>query len=372
MSNNIVEVVRVDITSESNFPSVVDLNTLLVITNDSGDIEFPVSSGLYIYEDTDSMFNDGWPSSSFAYGAVSGVFRQEKKAKRVAVLLIDSNETYVEALIRIQEEFTDFLFVITDSTDDIEILEMADYVETSSRYYGVSTNDEAILNNDDGNLAAQIVDLNYSHTFFFFNDSNNVTLTPPINTDGNPEAPMLLSNATNVVPIANLIGRFAPEQAGSITWYMKTIVGITANKFTATQRKNLRDLNCIWYSTVGGIDVVQGEAKVMSGEYIDVELGKAWMRSDLQSRIFTMYYVNNKVNMDGGGVSQHEVEVRNMLQAAIERKIIAADPAPIVKVPNILGFTPAQRFTRNLPDVTFRARLAGAIHTTDIIGSVYP
>lgn len=50
---------------------------------------------------------------------------------------------------------------------------------------------------------------------------------------------------------------------------------------------------------------------------------------------------------------------------------MADSPAPVVSVPNVLNISSAVRATRVLPDVTFTARLAGAIMYVDgITGTV--
>ena len=59
-----------------------------------------------------------------------------------------------------------------------------------------------------------------------------------------------------------------------------------------------------------------------------------------------------------------------MIAEGIQVGGLADAPAPIVTVPNVLNIDPAVRATRVLPDITFEARLAGAIMYAGISGTV--
>ena len=71
------------------------------------------------------------------------------------------------------------------------------------------------------------------------------------------------------------------------------------------------------------------------------------------------------------GAASLEASVRQTLAEGIQVGGLASDPEPVVTVPNVLSLSSAQRASRVLPNVTFTARLAGAIRAVNISGSVY-
>ena len=61
-------------------------------------------------------------------------------------------------------------------------------------------------------------------------------------------------------------------------------------------------------------------------------------------------------------------EVRAQLDEGVRVSLFAADPKPTVIVPTVASVSSVNRAARALPGVTFSARLAGAIHSTDMTG----
>ena len=61
-------------------------------------------------------------------------------------------------------------------------------------------------------------------------------------------------------------------------------------------------------------------------------------------------------------------EVRAQLDEGVRVSLFAADPKPTVIVPTVASVSSVNRAARALPGVTFTARLAGAIHSTDMTG----
>ena len=277
------------------------------------------------------------------------VFSQNPRANQVVVGRKETADTYAVSIGKLTDAYNQWYLVITDANTDAEILSAAGYVETIRKLHAYSTNEAGVIASTTTDIAAQLEALNYTRTFGIYN-----------------------TNTAGTVPAAAYTGRFAPEPAGSITWLFKTLTGIVADTFTATQETNLKTKNINYYTTIEGVDVVYGNGVVASGEYIDVIVGIDWIHARLQERIFGTFLNNRKIAFTGDGVAKIEAEVRAVLAEATDRGILANDTPPVIKVPNVLSLTPAQRNTRVLPAITFRARLAGAIHAVDIVGSVYP
>ena len=337
-------VVNVTITAETNFVTTRDLNTIAILSEHTRFVET-----YRIYQDADAMLDDGFLVSDFAYKAALLVFSQNPRANQVVIGRKETSDTYAVSIGKLKDAYNQWYVIHTDANTDAEILSAAGYIETIRKLHIYHTSDVGVLAATTTDIAAQLEALNYSRTFGIYN-----------------------TNSAGTVPAAAYAGRYAPEPAGSITWVYKTLVGIVADTFTATQETNLKAKNVNYYTTIEGVDVVYGNGVVASGEYIDVMIGIDWIHARLQERIFGTLLNNRKIGYTGDGVAKIEAEVRAVLAEASDRGILANDTPPVIKVPNVLALTPAQRNTRVLPAITFRARLAGAIHAVDIVGSVYP
>lgn len=337
-------VVNVNITAEPNFITTRDLNTIAILSEHTRFVET-----YRIYQDADALLDDGFLTTDFAYKAALLIFSQNPRATQIVVGRKETADTYAVSLGKLVDAYNKWYIVHTDANTDAEILSAAGYIETVRKLHVYHTNDTNVLAATTTDIAAQLEALNYKRTFGFYN-----------------------TNTAGTVPAAAYVGRFAPEPAGSITWILKGLTGVVADTFTATQETNLKTKNVNYYTTIENVDVVYGNGVVASGEYIDVMIGIDWIHARLQERIFGVLLNNRKVAFTGDGVAKIEAEVRAVLAEATDRGILANDTPPVIKVPNVLALTPAQRNTRQLPAITFRARLAGAIHAVDIVGSVYP
>lgn len=341
---SIDNVVGVSITAETTFPTVRDLNTIAVLSEHT-----VFAEDFRVYESAAALLDDGFLIGDFAYKSASLIFQQNPRARKVIIGKKLSADSYVTAITKLIAATNQWLFLITDAATDADILAIAGFIQTSRKLFGFSSNDPDVLTASTTDIFSQIKALNYDRTFYLYN-----------------------ANVANTVPEAAVIGRFAPEQAGSITWYMKGVSGIVSDRLNSTQEANLLNKNALWYTPLENVDVVFGNGTTAKGEYIDVMIGIEWIRSKVQENVLTTLLNNRKINMDSAGASKIELDLRNVLTEAIERNILAADPPPIIRMPNVLALTPAQRNTRVLPNISFRARLAGAIHATDIVGTVAP
>jgi len=341
----IQNVVQVAIDRQTNFPTVRDLNTILVLSTHTRFAE-----DYRIYESASAMLTDGFVVGDFAYKAVNAIFSQNPRPAKVVVGKKLSGDTYTVAVNKAISAYNQFLFLITDATLDADKIAIAALIQTTEKFYITTSSAAAILAGTAGNLFLQFKTLGYTRTFYMYS---------------------LLS--ANDAPEAAWAGRFAPVQIGSTIWIYKTLVGIVPDNLSATQESNLRAANACWYTAVDGDrQVMFGENKVASGEYIDVMLGVQWIITRMRERVWGTMLNNAKINFDNAGIGKIQSDVMTVLAEAVALNILADSPQPVVTVPNALSLTSAERNTRNLAGVKFKARLAGAIQTAlNIEGVVY-
>lgn len=262
-----------------------------------------------------------------------------------------SVEDWVSATIPAVRAVKDQWYMLSiDSHVDATVLAVAAYIEgikaTSPKFYVFSSAASDIKTSATTDIFSLIKALNYTHTAYIY------------------------SGMATSFAECGLVGRFAPEQAGSNIWEQKTIVGLTVDTLTPDEISYIHGKNGATYENVGSVDVVIG-GKCADGGWIDESIFVDWLKSRIQESVWSLLVNTRKIGYTSAGAAAIEGSMRSVMAEGIQVGGLADDPAPVVTVPNVLNLSSAQRATRTLPDVTFTARLAGAIRATTISGVVY-
>lgn len=164
-------------------------------------------------------------------------------------------------------------------------------------------------------------------------------------------------------------GRVLPIEPGGETWAFKTLALVTPTKLTTTHRNNLIARNANWFQTVAGRNITQ-YGVTFNGNFLDVVRGIDWLEDDMSKAIFTTLTSNDKIGFDDPGISTIENDMVASLDRAVQRKILKANPRPVVTVPKAADVASADRALRRLPDMKFSAFLQGAVHHVIVTGVV--
>jgi hypothetical protein len=164
-------------------------------------------------------------------------------------------------------------------------------------------------------------------------------------------------------------GEGFPWPPGSSTWKFKTLAGIPADNLSAGKQANAKAKNCNTYVPVEGVNITQ-EGVTASGEFIDVTHGLDWLRAEIKFRVFSKFVNERKTPYTDAGVTSVLSVIDGALKDAVRATILAADPAPVSSAPKVSEIDPTVRATRLLPDISLSGRLAGAVHASDITGTV--
>ena len=112
------------------------------------------------------------------------------------------------------------------------------------------------------------------------------------------------------------------------------------------------------------------------GEFIDIMRGVDWITARMEENVYSKLVNSNKIPYTIEGISIIEGAIRQTLDNAIANGVLTPDPETYdgnpyeVVVPIISEISTNDRANRLLPDVTWEARLAGAIHKVIIRGKV--
>lgn len=262
-----------------------------------------------------------------------------------------SVEDWVSATIPAVRAVKDQWYMLSiDSHANADVLAVAAYIEgikaTSPKFYVFSSAASDIKTSATTDIFSLVKALSYTHTAYIY------------------------SGMATSFAECGLVGRFAPEQAGSNIWEQKTIVGLTVDTLTPDEISYIHDKNGATYENVGSVDVVIG-GKCADGGWIDESIFVDWLKSRIQESVWALLVNTRKIGYTSAGAAAIEGAMRAVMAEGIQVGGLADDPAPVVTVPNVLNLSSAQRATRTLPDVTFTARLAGAIRATTISGVVF-
>ena len=162
------------------------------------------------------------------------------------------------------------------------------------------------------------------------------------------------------------VGRCSHADPGSITWFGKTLSGISPTTLTSTERARLVARNANFYTTVAGVNITQ-MGTMASGEYVDVVRGDDWVEDDMAKRIFATLAANDKIPYDDDGVALIENDMRATLTIAVQRKIYASFT---ISVPLVADIDVSDKIARLLPDMKFSAVRSGAVHKVNVTGVV--
>lgn len=225
-----------------------------------------------------------------------------------------------------------------------EILAAADYIEGTEKILFAVSGDSDIPSASTTDVASEGVVDAYNHTALF-----------------RLEYPGEYGNA-------GLIGRFLSRDPGSSSASFKNLPGITPTKYTSDQITNLKAKNVVYYTTIAGRQVTQN-GKMLSGRWIDIQVGLDFLKARIQEEIFLTIVSQEKVPYDEIGMEMFGAATKIALLAAEQNGIVARG-SWTVTVPDIEDTTVEQREQRLVDAVEWTARLLGAAESVIVNGSV--
>ncbi len=170
---------------------------------------------------------------------------------------------------------------------------------------------------------------------------------------------------TNYIECAAMGERY-PKDAAVGTWMFKTLVGITTDTFTSSERTTALTKAANLYVERASIDMSE-EGTVGNGWFIDELRGIDQLEAWIQEDLFELLVTVEKVPGNDLGISQIQGKLEYSLGRA-ETYIINTDWT--TSVPEQADRTTADKNNRHLSDVTYTATLQGAIHTIEIAGTL--
>lgn len=160
-----------------------------------------------------------------------------------------------------------------------------------------------------------------------------------------------------------------PFDPGGRTWAYKGLAGVTVDALTAGQATAIANKNGNTYTSVAGLAVTQS-GKSAQGEFLDTTRFIDWLESEMKIQVFALFANNGKIPYTDKGVALVLSVISAVLRAGVRAGGLADDENLTVTAPKVADVDTVSRAGRLLPDVAFGGRLAGAIHTVKIAGTL--
>lgn len=266
-----------------------------------------------------------------------------------------TTETASQVLTAIENENTDWYFMTAEDHTEAFVLQMAEAIEARTKLYGVSvqqTTALAALTDPATDILGKLKASNYFRTIGIWHHEAD----------------------TKFIECA-FIGYNAPFDAGSVTWNLERLQGVSASadpvtgkRLTYTQKNNLASRNANFVDLIDGV-VATREGKVMAGEWVDIMRGRDWLqyevKSDLQNWLLNKK--GTKVPYTQGGISAAESVVQKALQRGVSRNFLSGYETDFPLRRDVSFADVAGRVLQNCK---FTGYLTGAIHVIKIQGNL--
>lgn len=265
-------------------------------------------------------------------------------------------ETIPQTMAAIQSYDNDWYGWVLASREQADIIAAANWTESVRKLFGTAIAEAGAYNpestTDTGYL---LYNGNYFRTFWFFH-----------------------KDASTDFPEAAVMARCFAILPGGETWANKKLAGVTTDPLTETQYIAITKKNGNTFERFRNVSITQN-GKVAAGEWIDVIRFRDWLQEEITVNVFNALVNSDKIPYTDGGIAIIEAQIRQALELGTRRGGIA----PIeydedgnqnfgytISVPLSSSISANQKATRVLQDVSFTARLAGAIHVVEITGSL--
>lgn len=271
--------------------------------------------------------------------------------------IVSAPDNLIETIKQFQNDVdNDWYYLMTDKDDD-------DYVEALAKFAEASEPSEA-------ELGAGVAD----HRKFYMGQTSNKKFASIT-----ARAAVIYTDEEYLheEADASYTGNVAPFYPNSVTWKFKRpqdgnapssagVKLISLPQLTEGERDQLLE-NHVNFLTEEYKRQYVKNGTCLDGEFIDVVLGGDWIAKRMRDLLYEILLTNANINYDDAGFGLIATAVLQALSEAVDLNIIAVDPESkngvfTVNIPKYADSTEEQRRSRTMPDITWEALLAGAIH----------
>lgn len=241
------------------------------------------------------------------------------------------------------------------------VKDAAEWIEARDKMFSLASADSDILNQSlSTDLFSFLKTTNYSRTFGLYD-----------------------TQAATQYPDSAWVGAVVTYQPGSETWALKRLNGVATSNLSATDYNTIKVKNGNSFERYSGSNssssiALTMDGRTFSGEWIDVIRFRDWLKNTIQANITQLKVNRPKVPYTDQGIQLIVNSLRASLMEGVRAGGIAPDeldedgnviPSFVIEAPLAANVPANIKATRELT-LKFTARLAGAIHTTVINGTL--
>ena len=339
------EIAKVTITMADLGISTASYDTMLIIGS-SNTLKQPFAR-VKTYGSLSSVVAD-FATTTAEYLAAQAAFSQTVQPVRIKIGQVatvdDVLEAYNVAYNAIKAIDNAWYGVVITSRLEADQLLIANAVAADNKIFGTSSADtNCLVNTDEDNIAYKLSLLNSDRNYCIYSGT-----------------------AATKYPEAAWFGLMLSYQAGSANWAHRQIQNIVGDKLSDDARATLENINCNFIADFAGRNVAfWGTAA--SGQYLDLVLGRDWLKSTIQDRVASVLQSVLKIEYTDVGVEQITTTIRAVLEEAASNGFVDKDTIKVT-APLVATVSPTDKANRILPNVYFEAVLSGAVNKVKING----
>jgi len=276
------------------------------------------------------------------YLAAQAAFSQTVQPVRIKIGQVatveGSIEAYNVAYNAIKAIDNAWYGVVITSRLEVDQLLIANAVAADNKIFGTSSADtNCLVNTDETNIAYKLSELKSDRNYCIYS-----------------------STAATKYPEAAWFGLMLSYQPGSANWAHRQIQNIVGDKLSDDARATLENINCNFIADFAGRNVAfWGTAA--SGKYLDLVLGRDWLKTTLQDRVATVLQSVLKVEYTDVGVEQITTAIRTVLEEAASNGFVDKNTIKVT-APLVSTVSTTDKINRILPNVYAEAVLTGAVN----------
>jgi hypothetical protein len=323
---------------------------------------------------SDTTGVDSTVSYATAEGTGTDISEMLKLTEDLADTPVDgfAAETAVAGLSALYDASGDWyfsLFAASTMPSDDDLVACAAFIEAAaiSRVLAVTDTDERELDSTyDDDISTRLRDLLYERSFVQFSE--------------------------NQYAASSLTGRFASVDFNAnnttITAMYKQEPGVVAQYLTETQANTLQTKRCNVFVNYANSTAIIQYGVMSYNLYIDERQGLDWLQNAIQEACFNLLYTSaTKIPQTNDGNTKIVNAITAVLNQAVNNGLVApgqwnADGFGVLKTgsylplgyyifaPNITTQLQADREARKSVPIQVAVKLAGAIHTVDVLVNV--
>lgn len=163
-------------------------------------------------------------------------------------------------------------------------------------------------------------------------------------------------------------GRCLPIDPGQGRWGLRKLSGVTVDSLTDSEISNLLGKNANCYTEIGGVNLINKNAKAMSGDAVETTRNIDYLESRIVTEVFT-HIVDKEIIYFTDADAQTVVDkLKYALSYCAKKGIIKEDF--VVTAPKVIDVSATDRRNKLFPDISFTANGKGSIENVVIAGTV--